>query len=226
VSRCPWGRCSGRTWTPPPLETLPPPAHSRARQLALVVLRAQLLIAVPGCLWGTSGKGGFRSGGFAGRSGASPHWRFPPSRPAWPGLRDSVPGRRRPPLRNDNRRAIFRPASTTTRSGETPASWPKEQSWCTAWRARSLLSWTKRRSDGHGAPEPARCSFPRVRASPPVRQRKPARDELRARVGARSADPPLLYPSGAAVAPDCWRGADGRAGCHPGSCREGFRDAS
>jgi hypothetical protein len=158
VSRCPRGRCSGRTWTPPPLETLPPPAHSRARQLALVVLRAQLLIAVPGCLWGTSGKGGFRSGGFAGRSGASPHWRFPPSRPAWPGLRDSVPGRRRPPLRNDNRRAIFRPASTTTRSGETSASWPKEQSWCTAWRARSLLSWTNM-SSGTAAWRVAVCAI-------------------------------------------------------------------
>jgi NRAMP (natural resistance-associated macrophage protein)-like metal ion transporter len=34
-----------RTWTTPPLETLPPPTHSRTRRLALIVLRAQLLIA-------------------------------------------------------------------------------------------------------------------------------------------------------------------------------------
>jgi NRAMP (natural resistance-associated macrophage protein)-like metal ion transporter len=33
------------TWTTPPLETLPPPTHSRTRRLALVVLRIQLLIA-------------------------------------------------------------------------------------------------------------------------------------------------------------------------------------
>jgi hypothetical protein len=35
-----------RTWTTPPLETLPLPAPSRSRRLALVVVRAQLLIAI------------------------------------------------------------------------------------------------------------------------------------------------------------------------------------
>lgn len=41
------------------------------------------------------------------------------------------------------------PLRTTTRSaGETPASWQKEQSWRTAWRARSLLS----RTIGDSAP--------------------------------------------------------------------------
>jgi hypothetical protein len=43
ASHSPWER---QVWTTPPLDTLAPPAPSRTRWLALVVLRAQLLIAV------------------------------------------------------------------------------------------------------------------------------------------------------------------------------------
>ena len=38
-------RAERHNWTTPPLEALPPPPASRARRLALVLLRLQLLIA-------------------------------------------------------------------------------------------------------------------------------------------------------------------------------------
>ena len=65
-----------------------------------------------------------------------------------------------------------------------------------------LASHDETEQRGTRGPGTTGSSFARMRASPPVRQRKRARDELRARVGARSAHPSLLYRcAGAAAAP-------------------------
>jgi hypothetical protein len=55
----------------------------------------------------------------------------------------------------------------------------------------------------------------RMRASPLVRQRKPARDELRARVGARSGQLPLLCPCHGQIGWASGRPRGRRAGQHP-----------